>query len=84
MEVGVSYERGTPVKHTPEFAYRITPVLPLNPEPETFDPTPPHDCSNGSEHIPSFVKSVIDSGGVPREQNMLKGHLPRVIYHQVY
>ena len=22
-------------------------------------------------------------GGVPREQNMLKGHLPRVIYHQV-
>jgi hypothetical protein len=22
--------------------------------------------------------------GVPREQNMLKGHLPRVIYHQVY
>ena len=34
---------------------------------------------------------VIDSGlagsthfhGVPREQKMLKGHLPRVIYHQV-
>ena len=23
-------------------------------------------------------------GGVPREQKMLKGHLPRVIYHQVY
>ena len=23
-------------------------------------------------------------GGVPREQNMLKGHLHRVIYHQVY
>ena len=23
-------------------------------------------------------------GGVPREQTMLKGHLPRVIYHQVY
>jgi len=22
--------------------------------------------------------------GVPREQKMLKGHLPRVIYHQVY
>ena len=21
---------------------------------------------------------------VPREQTMLKGHLPRVIYHQVY
>ena len=28
---------------------------------------------------------MIDSGlgGVPREQKMLKGHLPRVIYHQV-
>ena len=23
-------------------------------------------------------------GGVPREQKLLKGHLPRVIYHQVY
>jgi len=23
-------------------------------------------------------------GGVPREQKMLKGHLPKVIYHQVY
>ena len=23
-------------------------------------------------------------GGVPREQKMLEGHLPRVIYHQVY
>jgi len=23
-------------------------------------------------------------GGVPREQKMLKGHLPRVIYRQVY
>ena len=23
-------------------------------------------------------------GGVPREQKMLKGHLPRVIYHQEY
>ena len=29
---------------------------------------------------------MIDSslGGVPRGQKMLKGHLPRVIYHQVY
>ena len=29
---------------------------------------------------------VIDSGlgGVPREQEMLQGHLPRVISHQVY
>ena len=25
-----------------------------------------------------------DRSGVPREQKMLKGHLPRVIYHQVY
>ena len=27
---------------------------------------------------------VDDMGGVPREQKMLKGYLPRVIYHQVY
>ena len=29
---------------------------------------------------------VIDSGlgGVPREQKILKGHLPRVLYHPVY
>ena len=29
---------------------------------------------------------VIDSGmgGVPREQKMLKDHLPRVLYHPVY
>jgi len=28
--------------------------------------------------------SGLGLGGVPQEQNMLKGHLPRVIYHQVY
>jgi len=27
---------------------------------------------------------MISLGGVPREQKMLKGHLTRVIYHQVY
>jgi hypothetical protein len=27
---------------------------------------------------------VIALGGDPREQKMLKGHLPRVIYHRVY
>ena len=33
----------------------------------------------------SFITSTGASlGGVPREQKMLKGHLPRVIYHQVY
>ena len=32
---------------------------------------------------PSFAW-LIDSGLVPREQKMLKGHLPRVICHQVY
>ena len=28
-----------------------------------------------------FVQMI---GGVPREHKMLKGHLPRVMYHQVY
>ena len=40
----------------------------------------------------AFVVSVVNEkhtygtslGGVPREQKMFKGHLPRVIYHQVY
>jgi len=29
-------------------------------------------------------KGIMALGGVPREQKMLQGHLPRVIYHQVY
>ena len=33
--------------------------------------------------IDSGLVGSTDLGGVPREQNMLKGHLPRVIYHQV-
>ena len=28
--------------------------------------------------------SISTGAGVPREQRILKGHLPRVIYHQVY
>ena len=44
------------------------------------------------ERVQNFVLGtsymyMIDSGlvgGVPREQKMLQGHLPRVIYHQVY
>ena len=33
-----------------------------------------------------LLRPVIETSleGVPREQKMLKGHLPRVIYHQVY
>jgi hypothetical protein len=27
---------------------------------------------------------ILGVGGVPREQKMLQGHLPRVIHHQVY
>ena len=33
--------------------------------------------------IPSTTRGA-SLRGVPREQKMLKGHLPRVIYHQVY
>ena len=32
----------------------------------------------------SFITFTGSLGGVPREQKMLKGHLPRVIYHQEY
>ena len=35
-----------------------------------------------------YILRLIDSGsalgGVPRAQKMLKGHLPRVIHHEVY
>ena len=35
---------------------------------------------------PALLPLVVDSvlGGVPREQKMLKGHLPSVIYHPVF
>ena len=33
---------------------------------------------------PAGRHSVLNLGGVPREQKMPQGHLPRVIYHQVY
>ena len=32
----------------------------------------------------AFQITVLDIGGVPREQRMLKGHLPRVIYITEY
>ena len=32
----------------------------------------------------NLVQGLGFLGGVPREQKMLKGHLPRVIYHQAY
>ena len=33
--------------------------------------------------FPPEVADPIPLGGVPREQKMLKGYLPRVVYHQV-
>ena len=37
------------------------------------------------QHLPSCEHSSRQQvGGVPREQKMLKGHLLRVIYHQVF
>jgi len=41
-------------------------------------------CGADSNSIKTFFIQLEDMGGVPREQKMLKGHLPRVIYHQVY
>jgi len=42
-------------------------------------------CSDWSPVIDSGLVGSTDSlGGVPREQKILKGHLPRVRYHQVY
>ena len=33
--------------------------------------------------LPVSMRPPFDLGGVPREQKMLKGYLPRVMYHQV-
>ena len=37
-------------------------------------------------HLVNSVLIHVDRprGGVPREHTMIKGHLPRVVYHQVY
>ena len=35
-------------------------------------------------HVTSNFVQMIDSGEGPRDEQMLEGHLPRVIYHQVY
>ena len=35
-------------------------------------------------HVHIWYREEKNAYGVPREQKMLKGHLPRVIYHQVY
>ena len=61
-----------------------TPAAPRPPASRTWPATP---------SAASRLRPVIDSGlgwlaqrilgGVPREQKMLKGHLPRVIYHQL-
>ena len=37
-----------------------------------------------SELVSSTVFDVSHLGGVPQEQKMIKGHLSRVTYHQVY
>ena len=42
------------------------------------------DFSQLAKQVRVFVFTVSGLGGVPREQKMLKGHLPRVIYLQVY
>jgi len=50
------------------------------------------DCGDHTVDYNLFIKShlarmqllVTSLGDVPREQKMLKRHLPRVIYHQVY
>ena len=50
-----------------------------------------HGQAGSGFRVPDFGYAVSGSstrgtslGGVPREQKMLKGHLPRVIYHQVF
>jgi hypothetical protein len=47
----------------------------------------PLSCFQGgsaSVGFAAFTQRVDASGRIPREQKMPKGHLPRVIHHQVY
>ena len=43
----------------------------------------PPGCTLGCE-MPGPHTHGTSLGVVPREQKMLKGHLPRVIYHQIF
>jgi len=45
----------------------------------------PSRTCNESKEEEEFAqqRTVVGLDGVPREQKMLKGHLPRVVYHQV-
>ena len=45
---------------------------------------PPQTRSGFDEGVISEGGARRALGGVPREQKMLEGHLPRVIYHQLY
>jgi len=47
-------------------------------------PHPPHAQRRARRSTLNDARLRVGSGGVPREQKMLKGHLPRVIYHEVY
>jgi len=40
-------------------------------------------CMGSQSQDQKSVGDRLKVGGVPREQKMLKRHLPRVIYHQV-
>ena len=41
------------------------------------------NCVAKRNELPASKSPPFDLGGVPREQKMLKGYLPRVMYHQV-
>jgi len=44
-----------------------------------------HRIRNRRNHLPVIDSGLVGStGGVPREQTMLKGHLPRVTYHDIH
>ena len=57
-------------------------------ESPTSAPPPPSHLPNSSERTyfkkPICHENYYMMAGVPREQKMLKEHLPRVIYHRVY
>jgi len=66
--------------HTSPYTLHPTPCTP-HPTPHTLHPTPLSPVIDSALVVSTHV-SFITLGGVPRAHKMLKGHLPRVIYHQ--
>ena len=83
----VSYERGAPVPMTsdsPSMGQVIHGLLGYRESGRCSRDTYPESCITMYTNTKISWPSDEWTSGVPREQKMLKGHLPRVIHHQAW